>query len=246
MIIIQPHIFRQFSEIGFGFSTKVGNSARPPFYYNLSFSVGDDLVTVKQNRNLFFKQLGIKESNVAFQKQVHGDFIKVVDSSGNQGESDALITREKNLGLAITSADCCAIFIYDFKKEIITAVHSGWRGTSKKILSKTLEKLKKEFGCNPQDLYCYLSPSISKQNYEVGKEVAEQFDKKYSTKKMDKYYLDLKTANYDMMIEHEINPNQIQVSRLCSFGYSSLLHSYRRDGKNSSRALGVIFMRDKN
>ena len=63
---------------------------------------------------------------------------------------------------------------------------------------------------------------------------------------MDKYYLDLKTANYDMMIEHEINPNQIQVSRLCSFGYSSLLHSYRRDGKNSGRALGVIFMRDKN
>ncbi len=246
MITIQPHIFKLFNEIGFGFSTKVGNSSKPPFYYNLSFSVSDDSETVKENRKMFFEQLGIKEGIVAFQKQVHGDSINVIDTGGNHGESDALITFEKNLGLAITSADCCAIFIYDFNKEIIAAVHSGWRGTAKKILFKTLEKLKTEFKCDPNDLFCYLSPSISQQNYEVGKEVADQFSKKYITIKMNKFYLDLKAANYDMMIEQDVNPNQIQVSRLCSFGYSSLLHSFRRDGKNSGRAIGVIFIRDKN
>ena len=244
MIIIQPYIFNQLKEIGFGFSTKIGNSSKPPFHFNLSYSVGDVSEIVAENRRLFFQQLGIEEKHTAFQKQVHGDVIKVVNKSGNQGESDALITTEKNLGLAITSADCCAIFVYDFKKEIIAAVHSGWRGTSKKILSKTINMLKNDFYCDSSDLFCYLSPSISQQNYEVGEEVSDLFDNKYVKKTGEKFYLDIKTANFDMLIEQGVKPNQIQVSQLCSYGYSSLLHSYRRDGKNSGRALGVIFMKD--
>ena len=245
MILIQPHIFRQFNGIGFGFSTKIGSSSNTPFHFNLSFSVGDDSETVKENRKIFFDNLGIEVNRTAFQKQVHGDSIKVINKGGNHGESDALITTEKNLGLAITSADCCAIFVYDFRQQIVAAVHSGWRGTAKRILFKTLEKLKNDFDCNPGDLFCYLSPSISQQNYEVGNEVAHQFSGKYIAKKDDKIYLDLKTANYDMLIEQGVKLNQIQISQLCSYGYASLLHSYRRDGKNSGRALGVIFMKDK-
>jgi purine-nucleoside/S-methyl-5'-thioadenosine phosphorylase / adenosine deaminase len=245
MLVIQPHIFNRFPKIGFGFSTKFGNESQLPFNFNMSFSVGDDTEIVKINRKKFFDFLVIEETKVAFQNQVHGDKIILVDSPGNKGESDALITVKKNLGLAITSADCCAIFIYDTKKEIIATVHSGWRGTSKKILFKTIEKMKSEFDCNPGDFICYLSPSISQQNYEVGSEVAEQFQKKYLNEIDGKFYLDIKSANYDMLIDQEVKPEQIQVSQLCSFGYSSLLHSYRRDGKNSGRALGVIFMKDK-
>ena len=121
-------------------------------------------------------------------------------------------------------------------------MHSGWRGTSQKILLKTLEKLKTEFKCNPNDFFCYLSPSISPQNYEVGREVAEQFHEKYLKIKNSKLFLDIKSANFDMLIDHGVKSAKIQVSKLCSFGYSSLLHSFRRDGKNSGRALGVIYM----
>ncbi len=244
MIVIQPYTFKHFKEIGFGFSTKIGKEIKSPFYFNLSFSVGNDSEIVKENRKTFFNKIGIDESKVAFQKQVHGDIIKIVNSPGNQGESDALITTEKKLGLTITSADCCAIFIYDYKKEIIAAVHSGWRGTSKRILFKTLEKLKNDFSCNASDLFCYLSPSISQQNYEVGEEVVQQFSKEYIKKINNKFYLDIKTANYEMLIGQGVKSNQIQVSQLCSYGFSSLLHSYRRDGNKSGRALGVIFMKD--
>ena len=95
MIVIQPHIFIPFQKVGFGFSTKIGDELKPPYYLNLSFSVGDDTKIVTKNRKAFFDFIGIEENSVAFQKQVHGDSIKIVDSPGNQGDSDALITTKK-------------------------------------------------------------------------------------------------------------------------------------------------------
>jgi hypothetical protein len=39
MLIIKPFIFKRFPEIVFGFSTKIGPNAKPPYYFNLSYSV---------------------------------------------------------------------------------------------------------------------------------------------------------------------------------------------------------------
>jgi len=81
-------------------------------------------------------------------------------------------------------------------------------------------------------------------NYEVGNEVAGLFDEKYLIRTGDRSLLDVSLANYDMLIGEGIPPNQIQKSSLCSFEYHELFHSYRRDGKQSGRALGVIAMRE--
>lgn len=244
MLIIKPFIFNQFHEITFGFSTKSGPNANPPYYFNMSFSVGDEKVNVDANRNLFFNELGLSASTVSFQKQVHDDKINYVETYGDCGESDALITKTKNLGLAISSADCPAIFIFDPVKKIIAAVHSGWKGTEKQILKKTIRRLKNEFSSNSKDLFCYIGPSISQKNYEVGKEVAAKFDEKFILKKENKLYLDLARANFNMLIIEGVKEKNIQVSKLCSFEYSNLLHSYRRDGSRSGRALGVIAIRE--
>lgn len=208
----------------------------------MSYTVGADERVVTENRKLFFEKLGLKLENTAYQRQVHGDEIQVVTSGGDCGESDAMITTETNLGIAISTADCCAIFIYDPKNNVIAGVHSGWRGTNQKILSKTIMKLKNEFNSNAEHLICYLSPSISQQNYPVGKEVAEKFDSKYLKSKNGKLYLDVARNNYDMLLEQGIKKNNIQASKLCTFEYSEIFHSYRRDGKQSGRALGVIAM----
>ncbi len=245
MLIIKPYIFNRFHEITFGFSTKIGAGRKAPYYFNMSFAVSDDSSRVAENRKLFFNELGLTEENVAYQKQVHGDRITVVNDAGNCGESDAMITTELNLGLAISTADCCGIFIYEPDKKVIAGVHSGWKGTAKKILLKTLNKLKNEFNCNPQELICYISPAISQMNYKVGKEVAEQFDSKYILKKNNNLYLNIPQANFDMLIQSGVKENNIQVSNLCTFEYSEILHSYRHDGKKSGRALGVIAMKGR-
>ncbi len=125
MVIIKSSLLEQYKEIVFGLSTKIGAGRKEPFFFNLSTSVGDDERIVKENRELFYKELGLKPENIAIQRQVHGDIIRCVDKGGFYGESDALITDKKNLGLAVSTADCTPIFIFDKKNKIIAAVHSG-------------------------------------------------------------------------------------------------------------------------
>ena len=245
MIFIRSLIFKQFEEITFGFSTKIGGRSGAPYFFNLSMSVGDDKNKVKRNRKLFFKAAGISSTKIVFQKQVHGNNITYVTTPGFCGESDSMITDKTDLGLAVSTGDCVAVFIYDRKNKVIAAIHSGWRGTEKKIVEKTLEKLKNEFNSSPENLFVYLAPSISQKNYEVGEEVASLFEEKYLRQKDKKFLLNVAQANYDMLINFEISKENIQISNLCSYDVDHLLHSYRRDGAYSGRALGVIAMKEK-
>ncbi len=128
-------------------------------------------------------------------------------------------------------------------KKIIAGVHSGWRGTEKKILLKTLDKLK-TFGSLPENLVAYIGPSISKNVYEVGKEVAEFFDEKYLEQKGEKFLLDVAGVNFDILLNGGIKENNIQLSSLCTFAMKDVLHSFRRDGNKSGRSYAVIALRE--
>jgi YfiH family protein len=242
MLILKPYIFNNYKEIICGFSSKIAAGRTSPYYFNLSFSVGDNIETVAQNRIIFFSSLGLKHNNVAYQKQVHGGKITYVEEGGLAGESDALITDKPGIGLAVSIADCVPIFIYDPVAKIVAAIHSGWRSTKEKILSKTISKLK-EFGCNPENFVVYIGPSISKNIYEVGHEVAEHFEKKYLTPKGDKNLLDVSGINYNILLQSGVKKSNIQMSALCTYAMKDILHSYRRDGEKSGRSLGVIAMK---
>jgi len=243
MQIITSNLISSLPQISFGLSTKTNPTDEDPFGFNLSFSIGDDEEKVKRNRELLYNEIGLTTEQVSYQHQVHGDTIKIVDSAGFVGDSDALITDKKNIGLAITTADCTTIFIYDNRQKIIAGVHSGWRGTSKNILGKTIQLLYDKYNSKPENLFIYIAPSISQKKYEVGKEVAILFDAKYKKKHYNKFLLDVPSLNYDTMLAYGIPKNQIEKSTLCSYD-SQFLHSYRRDGKSSGRALGVIAMKE--
>jgi len=245
MVVIKSSLLARFPEIVFGFSTKKGGDENPPYYFNLSLSVGDDENKVIENRRKFYKSLGLQLDQIAFQKQVHSGIITYIDKPGFSCESDAMITDKPGIGLAISVADCTPVFIYDSKQKIIAAIHSGWRGTIHRIVENTVFKLKSEFNSHPKYLNCYIGPSISQPNYEVGPEVAEQFDERYLMPVNGKFLLDVRTANQDMLIESGIPANQIQVSNLCTYANSTILHSYRKDGQISGRAYGVIALKGK-
>lgn len=242
MRIIYNEIFKQLPEIIFGFSTKVSLNNDSPYGFNISFSVGDDEKTVKENREMFFKEIGLSSEKVATQRQIHSDVITYVDKAGSVGESDALITDKKGIGLAVTVADCTPIFLYDNKKKVIAAVHSGWRGTQQKILEKTIIKLIERFNTNVKDIYAFIGPSICQKCYEVGPEVAEVFDAKYTLPREDKFLLDVGGNNLDILLKSGILEKNIEVSGLCTYE-NSTLHSYRRDGILSGRMFGVIALK---
>jgi len=243
MVILKSALLNKFPEISFGFSTKIGLERKAPFHFNMSLSVEDNPIIVKKNREAFFSALGLNDNQIVFQKQVHGDGIRFVESGGFCGESDAIVTTKKNLGIAISSADCPAIFIYDPVKEVIAGIHSGWRSSEKKILLKTLSIIRDSFNCKPQNLIAYIAPCISGKNYEVGEEVALKFDEQFINVVEDKYFLDLAALNYDIMLNFGLSKENIQVSNICTFDNKELLHSYRREGVRSGRALGVIALK---
>jgi polyphenol oxidase len=238
MVIIRSAIFNQFKEISFAYSTLVGGDE--PYHFNLSLSVGDIKDKVIKRRKIFFESAGLDPGMAVIQKQVHGDKIRYINSPGGIEESDAMITDKKGIGLAISSADCAALFLFDRKNKIIAGIHSGWRSTAKKITYKTVEKLINEFSSQPGNIYAYIAPSISAECYQFGAEALEYFDEKYLLKKEEKFYLNIPQANIDMLTDAGVPVNQIQVSELCTFGCSGLLHSYRRGGIKSGRAYGVI------
>jgi copper oxidase (laccase) domain-containing protein len=102
-------------------------------------------------------------------EQVHGNSVAVVtvDSAAKSKQVDALITRDPEVLLGITVADCCAVFLVDPEQCAIGLVHSGKKGTELNIVDAAVQKMATEFGTEPADLVAQLSPCIRPPDYEV-------------------------------------------------------------------------------
>jgi YfiH family protein len=238
-LFITPYIFKEFPEIVAAISTRNGNDT-PPYFFNLSYKVGDNYNRVSENRKIFFSALGIEEEKIVFQKQIHSDICNFVTSPGFIPNSDALYTNCNNLYLTVTVADCLPILIYSPETKVVGAVHAGWRGTLRKILFKTVLTIKNHFNINLKELRVYIGPGISVKNFEVGYEVAKEFPKEYIIHNNEKFFVDLKKYNFDQLIESGVSGEHIEISPLCTFDEIQLCHSYRRDKKYSGRMIALI------
>ena len=245
MQIIRSKILSKYEEILSGVSTMDFSDPEDSFGFNLSFTVGDNYQRVLKNRENFFNALGTDYSRAAYQEQIHSDIIKIVTQPGNQGKSDAMITTRKNIALAVSIADCTPILIYDRKNKIIAGVHSGWRGTYKRILEKTIRKMLEEFNSDPQNIIAYLGPSICQKHYEVGDEVAKKFPKEFVFEKKGRSFLDVAGINVRMLLDNGVPEMNIEKSELCTFEAKGILHSYRRDKEKSGRGFAVIMMKEE-
>lgn len=241
--IIKSELLSQFPDLIHGISTKLGGNEQPPYYNNLSYYVGDDKEQVKMNRDTFFRSLGIDQQNLAIPQQIHSGNVRIINQPGFYRDTDALITQSKNIFLIISTADCYSILINDPITVTIAAVHSGWRGTEKKILTRTLNIMLTELKCKAEDLYIFVGPGISKSHFEVGREVAEMFDRKFVSKANEKIYVDLKSHINEQLYNFKFNPSNVEIFPFCTFEEKDYLHSYRRDREKSGRMFSVIGMK---
>ena len=110
-------------------------------------------------------------------RQVHSDVAHAVANSKSETvlQGDALFTREPGVLLTIQTADCIPILFADTRTRAIAAIHSGWRGTLKRIAEKTLGRMRMEFGTRPENVIAAIGPGIGSCCYEVGHEVAKEF-----------------------------------------------------------------------
>ncbi|NOX88173.1 MAG: peptidoglycan editing factor PgeF [Calditrichaeota bacterium] len=240
-------IFKPFPRIIHGFSTRKGGVSNPPFdQCNLGLRTGDLPSAVEQNRRLFFTELGVPQQQIVFPEQVHSDRIKIVDAPGIVPQCDALITARPGLFLSVQTADCFPVFIYDDQNEAAAIVHSGWRGSAKNIVGKTVSLLKTRFHSSPENLFVAVGPGVQKQCYQIDPETARYFPESFlSPDGADHFKLNLQGVILRQLADEGIPEANIEYDSDCTHCNAELYYSYRRDGNKSGRMMGVIGIRQK-
>jgi len=87
--------------------------------------------------------------------------------------------------IGVLTADCVPILICDERKKLVAAIHAGWKGAYKDIISKVIQFMIKK-GSNPKNITAAIGPAISAKNYEVKKDFKRIFIKK--DKKNNKFF----------------------------------------------------------
>ena len=217
--------------------------------FNLCDYTGDSHENISRCRNIISSVYDIPLENIIMPRQVHGDDIAVITETVMPGEYDAVITNRKNIFIGISTADCVPILLYDTQKNVIAAIHAGWKGTVQHIAKKCILKMTEIFGTDPKDIAAGIGPDIGPDSFEVGCEVEEIFREEgftdvYGTSEIiGKAYIDLWEANRQNLISAGVNPENIEIAGMCTLKMSDTFFSARKLGIKSGRIATCIMLK---
>jgi hypothetical protein len=188
-------------------------------------------------------------------RQVHGDTIRVFQGGEKETgdlwerEGDALITSSSGVALGIFTADCLPIFLFEPEKQVVAAVHAGWRGTARGISRKAVEKMAEVFACAKEKILAALGPCIGPCCYEVDEPVEAKFhdsglpwESFAFLRGPGRWSLDLQEANLHLLIKSGVKRENIRRLALCTSCRSDLFFSHRREKGTRGRHLNFISM----
>ena len=206
-----------------------------------AFSLKSIPVKGFEGRRSFAKKLGLDPNGLVIPKQTHStnvSFAKTVTSIEN---CDGVFTDEKDIVCSIQVADCMPIYFAHCSKNVYGLVHAGWRGLVYGILKST-SQLILENGYKLHEFEIFIGPSIQKCCFEIGDDIVGNFKIQCVTPAQEngKYKVDLQHQARREMIQIGFKKNQIKVSAECTYCSQEKYHSYRRDGMNSGRMIGLI------
>lgn len=259
--IIKFDLLNKYNMIKHGFSTRSGGVSENEFAsMNLGFNRGDSKENVIKNFQIISEKLGIPYENLVLSSQTHTTNLRIVTKEDkgkgilkekDYEDIDGLITNEKNIGLVTFYADCIPLIFFDPVKEVIATSHSGWKGTVNRMGKATVEKMVSEFSCKREDIIACIGPGICKDCYEVSKDVAEQFLDEFQNEEIhkivfeeenEKYFIDLKEANKQVLLSAGIIESNIEDAEICTCCNSELLFSHRASGGKRGNLAAFIMM----
>lgn len=205
------------------------------------------------------KALDINSEKVLQPVQTHTDVVKNVDnilSTEELQNVDGLITSKEGIALTTKNADCILFLFYDPVKKVIANVHSGWRGTFKKIAEKAVIKMMNSYGCKAEDILCFICPSIRKCHFEVSLDVKELCENIFKfTGRIEefieigeivegeqKYNIDTVKINKILLLDLGIKDKNIIDCNLCSVCNGDKIESVRVDGDKAGRGTAIIVL----
>ena len=182
------------------------------------------------------------QSSLATCTQVHGKSIRRAPHADVWRECDscdALWSDAPHITLGIKVADCLPVTMIDPVHDVIANIHSGWRGAVQRITSETIDAIEQSTKFESRDAHAYLGPSIRVCCFEVGEEVAAQFDESFIDRTHEKPHVDLVAMTIGILRSRGFRDDRIHDSRACTRCDGSIFHSYRRDSKGGGRNLAL-------
>lgn len=169
---------------------------------------------------------------IAVQKHTDNVFlIKEKSDTTKRPIADAIITDIKKTPIGVKTADCVPLLMYDLENNVIAAVHSGWKGTVQKIAVKTIKKMAEVYKSKPQNILIAIGPSICGKCYSVGEDVIKELKKIISydfyIKKDDRFFIDLKEINKNLLKDAGVKEENIFIHPDCTYCKSEEYQSYR-------------------
>ena len=151
-------------------STRNGGASAPPYdSFNLATHVGDDAGTVANNRNKLAQLIQCRHSQ--WLDQTHSTIVAEPAADLSLQTGDALYTRQKNIALAVLTADCLPVVFCTESADEIAVAHAGWRGLSAGILEAVVSK----FSTSTESIMAWLGPAIGPRQFQVGEDVVQAF-----------------------------------------------------------------------
>lgn len=206
--------------------------------------------------------IGCGNRTAVWINQVHGNSVIEVDLRGRAketprtsapvqplrcGQGDALITTDPGVVLTVRVADCVPILLASSDGSVVAAIHAGWRGIVADVVGQTIKVLLDRYEVSPSELHAAVGPAISAKMFEVGPEVADEFDEVglgecVLRTPSAKPHIDLEKA-VALQLARFIPPTQTDLSKTCTYGSPGLLYSHRRDLGRTGRQAAMIGVR---
>ena len=212
--MIKSKKLKKLKGISHGFFNKEGGKSRG-IYQSLNCGPGsnDKKKYIKQNLKIVKNKISKKSKKIFLLHQTHSNKFIFVNKNFKINEkrlkADAVITDQKKLPIGILTADCAPILIYDNISKIAAAIHAGWKGAYKDIISKVIKFMLKK-GCKPKNMHAVIGPCITKKNYNVREDFLRKFLKK-TKKNIIFFKTRKKTTYFDLpkYIKSQLKSNKI-------------------------------------
>ncbi|HKR50099.1 MAG TPA: peptidoglycan editing factor PgeF [Pseudonocardiaceae bacterium] len=150
-------------------TTRHGGVSAPPYAsFNLGDHVGDRFEDVAANRERLAAGVGLPARRLVWMEQVHGRTVTAVDGprAAPVPATDALVTAEPGLAVAVLVADCVPVLLADPVAQVVGAAHAGRVGAQIGVLPAALAAMR-ELGARIEQVEVLLGPSACGQCYEV-------------------------------------------------------------------------------
>lgn len=204
----------------------------------------DTVLSLLRLNQIIFKKLVLAE-------QIHSANSTIFRNTNSLpveriAETDALVTREKGVVLAVRTADCIPVIYIDREAGVAAVSHNGWRGTLKGISKHVIRQMCDE-GASLGRIRVAIGPGIGACCYDIDEDRYYQFMEEFEddfhafSMRAGRRYMNLLKLNFEILKRAGVGGRNIDFFPFCTSCDKNRFYSYRRDFRKNRDKFGEMF-----